>query len=56
MFQWGSGAVPPSAQIKIDVKESDKAYTVHAEVPGVAKEDIHIALDGNVFTLLAEVK
>lgn len=48
--------IPSPAQIKIDVAESDKAYTVHAEVPGVAKEDIHIGLDGNVVTLRAEVK
>lgn len=48
--------LPTPAQIKIDVKESDKAYTVHAEVPGVTKEDIHVSLDGNVVTLRAEVK
>ena len=49
-------ALPTPAQIKVDVKESDKAYTVHAEVPGVTKEDIHVSLDGNVVTLRAEVK
>lgn len=49
-------SLPTPAQIKVDVKESDTAYTVHAEVPGVAKEDIHVSLDGNVVTLRAEVK
>lgn len=48
--------LPGPEQIKIDVKETDKAYTVHAEVPGVAKEDIHVSLDGNMVTLQAEVK
>lgn len=48
--------LPTPAQIKIDVKESEKTYTVHAEVPGVTKEDIHVSLDGNVVTLRAEVK
>lgn len=48
--------LPSAAQIKVDVKETDKAYTVHAEVPGVRKEDIHVSLDGNVVTLRAEVK
>ncbi len=43
-------------QIKVDVKEAEGAYTVHAEVPGVSKEDIHVSLDGNVVTLRAEVK
>jgi len=49
-------SLPTPAQIKVDVKESDTAYTVHAEVPGVAKEDIHVSLDGNLVTLRAEVK
>lgn len=48
--------LPTAAQIKIDVKESGGAYTVQAEVPGVAKEDINVSIDGNVVTLSAEVK
>ena len=48
--------LPSPAQIKVDVKENDKAYIVNAEVPGVSKEDIHVSLDGNVVTLRAEVK
>jgi len=47
--------LPSPAQIKVDVKENDSAYTVHAEVPGVAKEDIQVAIDGNVVSLRAEV-
>ena len=48
--------LPTPAQIKIDVKETDKAYSVQAEVPGVSKDDIHVSIDGNVVTLRAEVK
>jgi HSP20 family protein len=48
--------LPTPAQIKIDVKESDKAYTVQAEVPGVSKEDIHVSIEGNVVTVRAEIK
>lgn len=48
--------MPSAAQIKIDVSESDTAYTVQAEVPGVGKEDIHVSIDGSVVTLRAEVK
>ena len=48
--------LPTPAQIKVDVKENETGYAVHAEVPGVAKEDIHVSLDGNVVTLRAEVK
>lgn len=48
--------LPTPAQIKVDVKESEQAYTVQAEVPGVSKEEIHVSLDGNIVTLRAEVK
>lgn len=48
--------LPAPAQIKVDVKESERAYTVQAEVPGVGKDDIQVSLDGNQVTLRAEVK
>ena len=40
--------------LKVDVKEQDKNYLVHAEVPGVKKEDIHVAVDGAVVSISAE--
>ena len=43
-------------QIRMDVKEDDKVYTVHAEIPGVKKEDIHVSIDGNQISVSAEVK
>ena len=43
-------------QIKLDVKEDDKTYTVHAEMPGVKKDDIHVTIDGNQVAISAEVK
>lgn len=46
----------PQLQIKLDVKKSDGAYTVAAELPGVKKEDIQVNVDGNVVTISAEVK
>ena len=52
----GADPLPTPAQIRVDVKESDKAYTVHAEVPGVSKDEIHVSIDGNVVTLRAEIK
>ncbi len=48
--------VPSPSQIKVDVKETDGGYTVHAEVPGVPKEDIQVSIDGNVVSLRAEVR
>jgi HSP20 family protein len=46
----------PEMQIKMDVKEDDKAYTVHAEIPGVKKDDIHVTIEGNQVAISAEVK
>ncbi len=43
-------------QIKLDVRENDKNYTVHAEIPGVKKEDIQVSIDGNQVAISAEVK
>jgi HSP20 family protein len=43
-------------RINMDVKEDDKAYTVHAEIPGVKKEDISVSIDGNQVSVSAEVK
>lgn len=52
MFQ-GANAAP---QMKLDVTEDDKVYTVKAEIPGVKKEDIKISIDGNQVSISAEVK
>jgi len=43
-------------QIKLDVSENDKAYIVHAEIPGVKKEDIHVTVDGALVSISAEIK
>ena len=43
-------------EIKMDVSEDDKAYTVRAEIPGVKKDDIKVAVDGNQVSISAEVK
>ncbi len=49
-------ALPDPSKIKIDVKEDDATYTVHAEIPGVAKDDIQVSVEGNVVSLRAEVQ
>lgn len=43
-------------QIKMDVKEDEKGYAVHAEIPGVKKEDVHVTIDGNQVSISAEIK
>ncbi|MFN3545159.1 MAG: Hsp20/alpha crystallin family protein [Thiobacillus sp.] len=46
----------PQMQMKMDVKENDTGYTVHADIPGVKKEDIHVSIEGNQVSISAETK
>lgn len=43
-------------QLKVDVQEDDKGYLVHAEIPGVTKENIQVTIDGNRLAISAEVR
>jgi len=42
--------------IRMDVTEDPVAYRVKAEIPGVRKEDIHVAVEGNTVSISAEVE
>lgn len=42
--------------IRMDVEEDTNKYTVHAELPGVNKDDIDVQIEGNCITINAEVK
>jgi HSP20 family protein len=46
----------PLADMKLDVTESDTAYTVKAELPGVDKKDIDVKIDGNTVSISAKVE
>lgn len=48
------GSQPDAPAVKIDVKEQENSYLVHAEIPGVKKEDIHVAIDGAIVSISAE--
>ena len=48
------GSQPDAPSVKIDVKEQENGYLVHAEIPGVKKEDIHVAIDGAIVSVSAE--
>ena len=50
----GTTQQPPT--IKMDVKEQGDNHLVHAELPGVKKEDIHVVVDGNQVSISAEIK
>ena len=53
--EWNANQQQPPS-IKMDVKEQGDDYLVHAELPGVRKEDIHVVVDGNQVSISAEVK
>ena len=39
---------------RVDIKEADNHYEITAELPGVAKEDIHVHVKDGILTLEAE--
>ncbi len=50
--QGETGAVVPA----VDVSETDDAYVVKAELPGVEKKDLDVSLHDGVLTINAEAK
>jgi len=51
------GTMPePEPMMRIDVTENERGYVVKAELPGVAKEDIAVSVEGGEVSISAEVK
>ena len=46
----------PQMRMKMDVTRTDDTCTVKAEIPGVKKDDIHIAVHGSEVTISGEIK
>jgi HSP20 family protein len=40
----------------VDIEESDDAWIVEAEVPGVDRDDIHVDVHGNELTISGDIK
>jgi len=49
-------AAPASLALPVDVRESPEAFTLHAELPGVKRDDIQVEIDGNEVSITAEAK
>jgi HSP20 family protein len=47
---------PVEPEMKMDLTEDKNAFYVKAEIPGVKKEDIHVAIDANEVSISADVK
>lgn len=52
--QEGGDAAAAQRVPALDVSESDKAYTVTAELPGVTKDDVKVSIDGRRVTIEAQ--
>ncbi|MCG8415974.1 MAG: Hsp20/alpha crystallin family protein [Pseudomonadales bacterium] len=44
------------AGMRVDVHETDESYEIHADLPGVKKEDIEVTLENDVLTVAASKK
>lgn len=53
---WPSLAEPVGWSPLVDIEETDDAYVVEAELPGVKREDVTIELVGNELVISGEVK
>jgi len=43
-------------KMTVDLTEDNNAFYLKAEIPGVKKEDIHVAIDGNDVSISVETK
>jgi HSP20 family protein len=43
-------------RLKLEVSEQPEAFKVHAEIPGVKKDEIQVAIDGDQVSITAEVR
>jgi HSP20 family protein len=53
-FATPGGASAGGVQPSIDVDETDQAYTVTAELPGIAEQDVELNLADNALTISGE--
>lgn len=52
----GNGNGRQLAGFRVDVRENNESYLVHADLPGVNKDQIQVEVDGNQVTIRAEAK
>ena len=53
---FGPSAPGTTASPALDVTESERAWTVQMDLPGVAKEDVKVAIDGNQVSVQAPLR
>jgi HSP20 family protein len=56
LFRPAADPAPAPLALRVDVRETPEAYTLHAELPGVKRDDIQVEIDGDEVSIVAEVK
>eukprot|EP01102_Stenamoeba_stenopodia_P007003 TRINITY_DN1955_c0_g1_i1.p1 TRINITY_DN1955_c0_g1~~TRINITY_DN1955_c0_g1_i1.p1 ORF type:complete len:218 (+),score=59.04 TRINITY_DN1955_c0_g1_i1:217-870(+) len=51
-----TSAIPNTWTPSVDISETEKEFTIHAELPGVKKEDLKLQIDDDVLTVQGERK
>lgn len=55
-FSQALRGIDAERRIRVDVSETDQAYLVKADMPGLKKEDIKVAVDGNRVSISATIQ
>jgi HSP20 family protein len=53
MSRWSEGGL---AQPSIDMRETDDAYVIEAEMPGVKAEDVEVTIDGRTLVMRGQFR
>src|SRR5271154_1965204 len=54
---WGFNGInksPNLTQVPVNIRETDKTYELELSAPGLQKQDFHLKLEGDTFTISAE--
>lgn len=46
----------PTQRMRVDVEETDQAYIMRADVPGVNREDITVSIEGNTVSIKTNIE
>jgi len=55
-FSWPSREIAAANWPRVDIVEEENAYRLHADLPGLAKDDIRISVENGVLTISGEKK
>lgn len=53
---WGFNSIVSSAQVPVNIKETDKTYEMEVVAPGLRKEDFNVSISDNMMTVSFEHK